>query len=200
MIKQTLTYNDVDGNPVTDDFYFNLSKAEIFELEVAYSEDGKKSFTDALKEIAESGNPRLILDTFKDIIGRSYGVRSEDGKRFIKSPELFKEFTETEAYSEFYFSLCTDANKAAEFIAGLLPKNLVTEDLKAKVREDMGLSTPRERSEAQLQGYKQKNENKASDSAVAAPPVQVVIDEAPQLTQEEIAAVIAQRNAQANLQ
>ena len=62
-----------------------------------------------------------LIDLFKDLILRSYGEKSADGRRFIKSKELSTAFSQTEAYSELFMELVTDAEKAAEFVNGITP-------------------------------------------------------------------------------
>lgn len=120
MIKKTVTYLNFDDERVTEDFYFNLTKGELAERVLTNDGDLVKE----LQAITQSGNPKLIIDTFKDILKRAYGVRSEDGKKFRKSEEAWEEFVSTEAYSEIFMELCTDAEAASEFIVGILPKDL----------------------------------------------------------------------------
>lgn len=112
MIKETITYTDFNGNEVTEDLYFNLNKIELMKLS---AQDLN------FKAVAESGDKSKILRTFEKIVLLAYGVKSEDGKRFIKSGELSREFEQSEAYSEFMFSLITDENKVTNFISGLIP-------------------------------------------------------------------------------
>lgn len=123
MLKKTITYKSFDDQEVTEDFYFNLSKAELIEMEV--SRPG--GLGAHLEQVAQSGDGQLIIQTFKDILKKSYGVRSEDGKRFIKTEEAWQEFASTEAYSEIFMQLVTDAAAAAEFVNGIVPKNLEAE-------------------------------------------------------------------------
>ena len=117
MLKKTITYTDYEGNERKEDFYFNLTKAEILEMELSTT-----GGLDRLvgKIIAEQDNKK-IMEIFKDIILKSYGEKSLDGKRFIKNSEITEAFTQTEAYSELFVELATDANKAAEFINGVVP-------------------------------------------------------------------------------
>lgn len=121
MLKQPITYTDYNGETVTENFYFNLTKAELFKMEV--TADGN-SLQDHLKKVAESNNGQMIIDTFESILKQAYGVRSVDGKRFMKSPQLWEEFTQTAAYSEFFFAISTDAEKASAFINGIVPADL----------------------------------------------------------------------------
>lgn len=98
MLKETRTYKDFDGKERTEDFYFNLSKAELMELEA--SVDG--GWLNSMKRIISAQNNPAIMREFKNMILSSYGEKSPDGKRFIKSPELSKAFSETEAYSDMF--------------------------------------------------------------------------------------------------
>lgn len=128
MLKKTISYIDFNGNEVTEDFYFNLTKAELAEMElketIIKGEEQTGGMVEKLNAIAKSGEGRLIIEVFKDIIAKSYGVKSEDGKRFIKSPELFEEFSQTEAYSELFMSFVTNADAAAQFINGIMPADI----------------------------------------------------------------------------
>lgn len=128
MLKKRIKFKDLDGNEIVDDFYFNLTKAEIAEMELEFAtfKDGETTggFGEMLQNVVKAGSGKVIIDTFKDILRRSYGVRSEDGRRFMKSPVYFEEFLETDAYSELFMQLVTDAGAAAAFIRGLVPQDL----------------------------------------------------------------------------
>jgi len=123
MLKKSITYKNFDNETVTEDFYFNMTKAELVELEL--SERG--GLGDTLKAIVDSKDGAKIIEYFKKIILLSYGERSEDGRRFVKSPELAETFSHTEAYSELFMALATDANMAAAFVAGIMPSDLTEE-------------------------------------------------------------------------
>ena len=117
MLKLTKTFADYAGNVRTEDFYFNLSKAELMKMEMGETGGLEKLLR---KIIAEQDNVK-IMEYFDEIISRSYGVKSPDGREFVKSPELTKKFKETEAYSDLFMELCTDAKKAADFVNQVLP-------------------------------------------------------------------------------
>lgn len=117
MLKKTITYEDYNGKTVTEDFYFNLTQAELIEMEL----NEKGGLAAMLKRIVESEDGAKIIATFKSIILRAYGVKSEDGRRFVKSQELCDEFAQTPAYSVLFMELATDANTAAEFVKGIVP-------------------------------------------------------------------------------
>lgn len=117
MLKRTITYTDYEGNTRTEDFYFNLSQAEVMKMEM--SEDG--GLEKLLKKIIADQNHTKIVEYFDDFIMRAYGEKSPDGKRFVKSPELSKAFSETEAYSILFMELCTDAKAIAAFVNAVLP-------------------------------------------------------------------------------
>lgn len=120
MLKKTITYTDYDGNERTEDFYFNLTKAECMEMELGTAGGMQKMIE---KIIAEQDN-RKIVEIFKDIILKSYGEKSPDGKRFRKSADISADFASTEAYSELFMELASDAEAAAKFISGVLPENV----------------------------------------------------------------------------
>lgn len=118
MLKKTMTYTDYDGNQRTEDFYFNLSKAEVMEWELGTSGGMQKM----IERIVSEKDNRRIVDLFKEIILKAYGEKSPDGKRFIKSKELTDAFVQTEAYSELFMELSTDAEAASNFINGIVPQ------------------------------------------------------------------------------
>lgn len=122
MLKKTIKYTDYDGNEREEDFYFNLSKAEITEMELS-KEGGMSEY---IKKISATQNGPELIKLFKDIIIKSYGEKSLDGKRFIKNKELTEAFIQTEAYSELFIELASNADEAAKFINGIMPKNMKT--------------------------------------------------------------------------
>lgn len=120
MLKKNIKYIDYDGIERDEDFYFNLSKAELMEMQTSM-ECGFRAY---LEKIVKSLNVKEIMKVMKEIILKAYGVKSEDGKRFIKSEDLSVAFSQTEAYSNLYMELCTNAAKAAEFVKGIMPTGL----------------------------------------------------------------------------
>ena len=122
MLKKTMTYTDFNGETRKEDFFFNLTRAEVTELEL--SENG--GLSEKIKRITESKDVPEILRIFKNLILKSYGVISPDGKRFIKSPELSEEFSQTEAYSDLFMELAQNSDSAAAFVNGIMPQNIQT--------------------------------------------------------------------------
>ena len=120
MHKEVITYTDYDGNERTETFYFNLSKAEITEMELSVS----GGFSESLKSIVEKKDVPNTIAVIKDLILRSYGVKSPDGKRFIKSKEISEEFEQTEAYSELFMKLLSNADYASAFMNSIIPADL----------------------------------------------------------------------------
>ena len=118
MYKKTMTYTDYDGNERTEDFFFNLTRAECIKLQLG-TDGGLEKMLQNI--IAEQDIPRII-PIFEQIILDSYGEKSPDGKRFIKSKELSEAFSQTEAYSDLFMELASDANAATAFINGIVPK------------------------------------------------------------------------------
>lgn len=149
MLKRTITYEDFDGNTITEDFYFNLTKPEMLELDAAYKPDLAETFKKALAE----ENREALLNIFKDLILRSYGVRSADGKRFIKEPEITKEFTQTNAYATLYIELLQSDELASDFFIGISPSDIAEQmkkqDLRAEVAKELGISTAKDGSNAE---------------------------------------------------
>lgn len=118
MLKLTRTYNDYNGMSRTEDFYFNLTQAEVTEMEL--SVDG--GLVERINRIVAAQDGKQIIAVFKDIILRAYGEKSADGKRFIKNQELRDAFAQTEAYSDLFMELATNAEAAAKFINGVIPQ------------------------------------------------------------------------------
>ena len=130
MIKKTVQYVDFNGDSQTEDIYFNLSKAELTEMEASYN-NGLKS---TIQKISEAKDNGALIAIFKNILTRSVGKRSEDGKRFIKNEQIIEEFVSSEAYSTLFMELAFNADAAVDFIAGVVPKDLINKEeiLKAK--------------------------------------------------------------------
>jgi len=120
MIKKTIKYVDFNGIEREEDYYFNLTKAEIAEMEL--SVDG--GLAEKVKKIVAAKDMPTLVKIFKDLVLRSYGVKSDDGRRFIKSEQLRNEFTQTEAYSELFMELSTNADAAVAFVNGIVPKDI----------------------------------------------------------------------------
>lgn len=117
MLKLTRTYLDFNNLSRTEDFYFNLTQAEVTEMEL--SVDG--GLVEMINRIVAAKDGKQIIALFKDIVLRSYGEKSPDGKRFIKNQEIRDAFAQTQAYSDLFMELATDAQKAAEFVNGIVP-------------------------------------------------------------------------------
>lgn len=115
MITETLTYVDFGGTERTEDFYFNLTEAEVLNLSLS-KEGGMEAY---IKKIVNAKSQLELVKLFQDVLRISYGKKSEDGRRFEKSPEIFADFEATQAYSDFYMSLVTNTEKAIAFINSL---------------------------------------------------------------------------------
>lgn len=121
MLKKTITYPGCDGIERTEDFYFNLSKAELMEMELGTT----GGMTVMINRIVAAQDIATLVKIFKDLILKAYGEKSADGRRFIKSEELSIAFSQTEAYSKLFMELATDDKAAAEFINGIMPGDVV---------------------------------------------------------------------------
>ena len=133
MIKKTVNYEDFDGNKRTEDLYFNLTKLEATEFaldlpdeitdEVA-KEGASAANMEAATRIVQKLGGKGIIDYIRKLVLKSYGVKSEDGKRFIKSEEISTEFSQTMAFDNLMMELLTDDNAASNFITAVIPSDL----------------------------------------------------------------------------
>lgn len=117
MLKKTITYTDYNGSERTEDFYFNLTKAEIMEMELSTS----GGLAEMIQRIVKAQDAPAIIKIFKELVLKAYGEKSPDGKRFIKSEEISTAFSQTEAYSQIFMELATDSDAAAAFVNGIVP-------------------------------------------------------------------------------
>ena len=117
MLKKTITYTDYNGVERTEDFMFNLTKAEILEMQL--TKDG--GMDAAIKKIVDAKDAPEIMKVFKDLILKAYGIVSDDGRRFIKSKEISDSFAQTEAFSMLFMELATDTDAASAFVNGIVP-------------------------------------------------------------------------------
>lgn len=121
MYKKTINYTDYNGDEQTEDFYFNLNEAELIDMALGDDQD----FGAKLRSISGESNPKKLVPIFKEIVAKTYGVKSDDGRRFVKSPEVFDEFSQTEAYAVLISELSFDANAAVNFVNGVMPKKFL---------------------------------------------------------------------------
>lgn len=120
MLKKTIVYTDYNGTERTEDFYFNLSKAEVMEMEMSTA----GGLAEQINKVVKTQDNPTIIKIFKDLILRAYGEKSADGKRFVKNEEMRTAFQETEAYSNLFMELATDAKSAAAFVNGIIPQQI----------------------------------------------------------------------------
>lgn len=131
MLKKTITYVDYDGIERTEDFYFNLSRSEIILLETTT----RGGYASMLQRIIDSKDNVELMNIFTELIKKSYGVKSEDGKHFIKNETVVNDFINSAAFDQMFVEFFTTENAAADFAAGIIPKDGVKglpQDHKAK--------------------------------------------------------------------
>lgn len=131
MLKKTISYTDFNGVERKEDFYFNLSKAEMMEMELGKT-GGYQSY---INRIVSAQDMPSLIRVFKELILKSYGEKSDDGRRFIKSHELSDAFSQTEAYSNLFMELSTDTQAASDFVNGVIPAE-IAEKAKELSEED----------------------------------------------------------------
>ena len=118
MLKKTMTTVDFGGTERTEDYYFNLTKAEIMEMEL----NTEGGFSAMINRIVESKSQLELAQLFKQILCKSYGVLSPDGRKFIKNQAVLDDFMATQAFSDLYIELLEDGGKkAADFFEGVMP-------------------------------------------------------------------------------
>lgn len=140
MYKKTIEFEDFNGNKRKEQFYFNLSKAELMEMELST----QAGVEEKLKMLIATKDNEKIVQTYKDLILRSYGIKSEDGTRFIKSQELRDSFEQSAAYSEFFMELLSDQEEQARFINAVVSgSNVPNIDEKEAIEKlkEMGYDT-----------------------------------------------------------
>jgi len=126
MFKKAITYTDYDGNERTEDFFFNLNKAELIEFNY-FVDGGMEKF---LQQVVKKEDTKAMIDLIKELIRRAYGEKSADGLRFVKFKDghnLADDFMQTEAYSELFVELTSDEKKVSEFINGIIPRKMAEE-------------------------------------------------------------------------
>lgn len=120
MIKKTITYTDFNGGERTEDFYFHLTKAEITKMEMSVN----GGMAERIQRIVSAQDQPAIIEVFEDLIKKSYGVKTPDGRGFVKRKEDLEAFMATEAYSQLFMELATDADAAQKFVNGIIPADL----------------------------------------------------------------------------
>lgn len=136
MLKKTVTYTDYNGVERTEDFYFNLTKAEITEMELSTA----GGFAEMLQKVVAAQDAPSIIKVFKDLVLKAYGEKSSDGKRFVKSEEISTAFSQTEAYSQIFMELATDAKAAAAFVNGIVPADMQADAQKLAAEQGLSLA------------------------------------------------------------
>jgi hypothetical protein len=130
VLQKLIGFTDFDDNPQAEIHYFHYSKVELIEMEVQY----ETGFGEYLKKVAATRNSALLLATIKEFVLGAYGIRSEDGKKFAKSPEARKEFEQSPAFEALFMELASDGDAIAEFLIGVMPKDLLDGvDVKAEM-------------------------------------------------------------------
>lgn len=120
MFKKTITYTDYNDVSRTETFYFNLTKAEVLEMELSTT----GGLSAMIQGVIDAQDTPQLIKIFKDLVLKAYGEKSPDGRRFIKSPEITEAFSQTEAYSDIFMELATDDKAATAFVQGITPKGL----------------------------------------------------------------------------
>lgn len=129
MYKKSVTYVDFNDVERTEDFYFNFTKAELTDMNLTV-EGGLEQL---LKKIVDFKDIPSLIRFFKELVLKSYGEKSPDGRRFMKTPEITESFSQTQAYSDIYMEFVTDTDSAIEFVKKIMPKDIAEEMEKAEL-------------------------------------------------------------------
>lgn len=132
MLKKTINYTDYNGVQRTEDFYFNLTQAELMEMELSTT----GGLTEMITRIVASQDAPAIIKIFKELVLKAYGEKSADGKRFMKSEELSTAFAQTEAYSILFMELATNSDAASKFINGIVPVDMENQSAAMKLAKN----------------------------------------------------------------
>lgn len=129
MLTKTIKYTDFNGTEREEKFLFNLTKAELMEMELGTT----GGLADKIRGIIEAQDTPTIIKFFKEILLKAYGEKSADGRRFMKVDENGKPlsvgFSQTEAYSTLFMELATNADEAAKFVQGIIPPDIDISDV-----------------------------------------------------------------------
>lgn len=158
MLKKKIKFKTFDDVELVDDFFFNLSKAELVRLELDHTTAEYEGFAEYVQAAIDRKDGRTIAQVVEDLILTSYGQKSADGKRFMKSEGLKSEFKNSDAYSELFFELVTDSDKAIAFMNGVIPQNLESEMDKIRAAQE-----PQQNDTSQGGGSNALTEPKGSD-------------------------------------
>lgn len=131
MLTKTITYEDFNGNMVTEECQFHLTKSELMKMELGES----GGMYNALERMISEKDTKKLIEYFDKFIKASYGKKSEDGKRFIKNSEIAEEFSQGLAYDQLVFELLSNPEEAAAFFQGILPKELSSQISQEKIDE-----------------------------------------------------------------
>lgn len=120
MHKRTITYVDYDGNTRTEEHHFHLNKSELAKMELSV----KGGFTSYIQRIINAQDQPALLAAFEDIVTKSYGIKTPDGRGFVKKTEYLEDFMSTEAYSQLFMELITDTNAFVAFVNEIIPADM----------------------------------------------------------------------------
>ena len=120
MFSREFEYTGYDGQPKKDTYWFNLSEAELYEIELS----SIRGFTGEMTKLMKEERTKEIVDAFKGIILSSVSVVSPDGRKFLKSEDIKEDFYRSKAYSQLFVELVSSGEKLAEFLKGAIPEDI----------------------------------------------------------------------------
>lgn len=136
MIKKTVTFEDFNGNEVTEDLWFNLSKTELTKMQFSKEKEFSGGMEAYIRHLVDSDDRYGLVEFYRDIILAAYGKKSDDGRSFLKTPAIREAFEYSAAFDEFFFKMMTEEDQHVdEFIIGIMPKGLVDDNVMAQAKE-----------------------------------------------------------------
>lgn len=138
MYKKTINFTDYDGNERKEDFYFNMTEAEVMKYE--FRTPG--GLSKLMERIVQAQDTAQIIDVFEELVAQAYGVKSPDGREFIKNKDVLTSFQQTEAYSKLFMELATNAKAASEFFNSIVPQSLRDRVAEEEAKNNTPVLTP----------------------------------------------------------
>ena len=133
MFRKDITYTDYNGDKQTETCYFNLNRTELMDIALDLPEgivEPSDNEKEASIHLVDKLGTKGIFNFIKDVVKKSYGIKSEDGRRFIKDDQITLEFTQTPMYDEIISEFTHDDKAASDFINNVIPAEYINEQIK----------------------------------------------------------------------
>lgn len=136
MISETITFEDLDGKEITEQFHFGITESEAAEMAVRHHVKGGSDLLDYFQSISDAEDGNAMMDAFKNMIALSVGRESEDRRRFIKTPDIRDDFMQSDAYNKLFLRMVQEPEYAMRFLSGIMPKKVQQDAANKKTEKD----------------------------------------------------------------